>query len=74
MQGGLGPMHGQADWWLMYAPERNEPAIVRYVNESERLFRWVSGSQGESAHMQLGSGAARPGSRATARLARRTLC
>ena len=37
-QGGLGPMQGQADWWLLFAPERNEAAITRYLNETERLF------------------------------------
>ncbi|EFN53025.1 hypothetical protein CHLNCDRAFT_137523 [Chlorella variabilis] len=36
--GGLGPMAGQADWFLVYAPERSELAISRYVNEVQRLF------------------------------------
>ena len=43
LQGGLGPMTGQADWFLVYAPERSELAISRYVNEVQRLFRWEGG-------------------------------
>lgn len=37
-QGGLGPMAGQADWFLLFAPERNEMGITRYTDEVHRLF------------------------------------
>ncbi|KAL4855812.1 Disulfide-bond oxidoreductase YfcG [Chlorella vulgaris] len=36
--GGLGPMAGQADWFLLFAPERNEMGITRYTEEVHRLF------------------------------------
>lgn len=36
--GGLGPMQGQADWWLLFAPERDEVALKRYIEETERLY------------------------------------
>lgn len=31
LQGGLGPMQGQADWFVVFAPEKNEMAIERYL-------------------------------------------
>ena len=34
-------MQGQADWFLLLAPERDEVAITRFVNEVQRLFRCV---------------------------------
>ncbi|GAB4821530.1 hypothetical protein N2152v2_008576 [Parachlorella kessleri] len=36
--GGLGPMQGQADWWVLFAPDTDEFAIERYRNETKRLF------------------------------------
>ncbi|KAL4418808.1 hypothetical protein ABPG77_006777 [Micractinium sp. CCAP 211/92] len=53
--GGLGPMAGQADWWLAMASERSETAIDRYVSEVQRLLsvmekalegrEWLAGGQ-----------------------------
>jgi glutathione S-transferase len=36
--GGLGPMMGQANVFYRYFPEKIQPAIDRYQNESARLF------------------------------------
>ena len=36
--GGVGPMMGQANVFYRYFPEKIEPAIQRYQNESRRLF------------------------------------
>jgi glutathione S-transferase len=36
--GGLGPMQGQANVFLRYFPERIQPAIDRYQNETRRLY------------------------------------
>ncbi|CAH6722728.1 putative glutathione S-transferase-like protein Gedep [[Candida] jaroonii] len=35
---GIGPMQGQGNWFLMYAPEKIPYAIDRYVNETKRLY------------------------------------
>lgn len=35
---GLGPMQGQANHFLRYAPEKIEYGIKRYVNETRRLY------------------------------------
>src|SRR5882757_7309139 len=35
---GIGPMMGQANVFFRYFPEKIEPAIKRYQNESRRLF------------------------------------
>lgn len=35
---GLGPMQGQANHFVRYAPERIEYGVNRYVNESRRLY------------------------------------
>ena len=40
--GGIGPMFGQANHFLMRAPEKLPYAIDRYVNESGRLWREIS--------------------------------
>lgn len=37
--GGVGPMFGQANHFMVYAPEKLPYAIDRYLNESKRLFR-----------------------------------
>lgn len=36
--GGIGPMMGQANVFFRYMPEKIQPAIDRYQNESRRLF------------------------------------
>ena len=36
--GGVGPMMGQANVFFRYFPEKIQPAIDRYQNESRRLF------------------------------------
>jgi glutathione S-transferase len=36
--GGIGPMMGQANVFFRYWPEKIEPVIARYQNESRRLF------------------------------------
>lgn len=36
--GGIGPMMGQANVFYRYMPEKIQPAIDRYQNESRRLF------------------------------------
>jgi glutathione S-transferase len=36
--GGVGPMMGQANVFYRYFPEKVQPAIDRYQNESRRLF------------------------------------
>ena len=36
--GGIGPMMGQANVFYRYFPEKYQPAIDRYQNESRRLF------------------------------------
>jgi len=51
--GGIGPMMGQANVFFRYFPEKLQPAIERYQNESRRLFEvldiqlakneWVAG-------------------------------
>lgn len=35
---GLGPMHGQAHHFVRYAPEGQDYAVSRYVNEAKRLL------------------------------------
>lgn len=40
LQGGLGPMGGQATWWLVHSAEQSEDAIDCYVTEVHRLLRW----------------------------------
>ncbi len=36
--GGIGPMMGQANVFYRYFPEKIQPAIERYQNESRRLL------------------------------------
>ena len=53
--GGVGPMMGQANVFFRYFPEKIQPAIDRYQNESRRLFEvldrglseneWLAGSE-----------------------------
>ena len=37
--GGLGPMQGQANHFVRYAPEKIEYGINRYTNETKRLYK-----------------------------------
>ena len=43
--GGVGPMQGQANHFVRYAPEKIEYGINRYRNETRRLYevmhRWT---------------------------------
>ncbi len=41
--GGVGPMMGQANVFYRYFPEKIQPAIDRYQNESRRLFEVLDG-------------------------------
>jgi glutathione S-transferase len=41
--GGIGPMMGQANVFFRYWPEKYQPAIERYQNESRRLFEVLNG-------------------------------
>ena len=38
LQGGVGPMQGQANHFVRYAPEKIEYGIKRYTNETKRLY------------------------------------
>ena len=38
LQGGLGPMQGQASHFVMFAPEKVEYGIKRYKDEVRRLY------------------------------------
>ena len=46
--GGVGPMQGQANVFFRYFPEKIQPAIDRYQNESRRLFEVLDRRLGES--------------------------
>ena len=46
--GGVGPMMGQANVFHRYFPEKIQPAIDRYQNESRRLFEVLDRRLGES--------------------------
>jgi GST-like protein len=46
--GGIGPMMGQANVFYRYFPEKIQPAIDRYQNESRRLFEVLNSRLGES--------------------------
>lgn len=37
-QGGIGPMQGQANHFVRYAPEKIEYGMKRYTNETKRLY------------------------------------
>ncbi|MAI78833.1 MAG: glutathione S-transferase, partial [Deltaproteobacteria bacterium] len=45
---GIGPMMGQANVFFRYFPEKIQPAIDRYQNESRRLFEVLDRRLGES--------------------------
>jgi glutathione S-transferase len=46
--GGIGPMMGQANVFFRYFPEKIQPAIDRYQNESRRLFEVLDRRLAES--------------------------
>jgi len=46
--GGVGPMMGQANVFFRYFPEKIQPAIDRYQNESRRLFEVLDRRLGEN--------------------------
>jgi predicted translin family RNA/ssDNA-binding protein len=46
--GGVGPMMGQANVFYRYFPEKIQPAIDRYQNESRRLFEVLDARLAES--------------------------
>jgi glutathione S-transferase len=46
--GGIGPMMGQANVFFRYFPEKIQPAIDRYQNESRRLFEVLDRRLGQS--------------------------
>jgi glutathione S-transferase len=46
--GGVGPMMGQANVFYRYFPEKIQPAIDRYQNESRRLIEVLDRRLGES--------------------------
>jgi GST-like protein len=46
--GGIGPMMGQANVFYRYCPEKIQPAIDRYQNESRRLFEVLDRRLGQS--------------------------
>jgi glutathione S-transferase len=46
--GGVGPMMGQANVFARYFPEKIQPAIDRYRNETRRLFEVLDGRLQES--------------------------
>jgi GSH-dependent disulfide-bond oxidoreductase len=46
--GGVGPMMGQANVFYRYFPEKLQPAIDRYQNESRRLFEVLETRLGQA--------------------------
>ena len=49
--GGIGPMMGQANVFYRYFPEKLQPAIDRYQNESRRLFEVLDGQLARSEYL-----------------------
>jgi GST-like protein len=49
--GGVGPMFGQANHFLTYAPEKLPYAMERYTNEAKRLLRVADRRLGEAAYL-----------------------
>lgn len=49
--GGIGPMMGQANVFYRYFPEKIQPAIGRYQNESRRLFEVLDSRLVESPYL-----------------------
>ena len=51
LQGGVGPMQGQANHFLRYAPVKDDYGITRYHQETMRLYK-VKFAQADSAQLQ----------------------
>jgi GSH-dependent disulfide-bond oxidoreductase len=49
--GGVGPMMGQANVFFRYFPEKLQPAIDRYQNESRRLFEVLETRLGQAEYL-----------------------
>ncbi|PHQ66584.1 MAG: glutathione S-transferase [Robiginitomaculum sp.] len=49
--GGIGPMMGQANVFYRYFPEKIQPAIDRYQNESARLFGVLNRQLAENEYL-----------------------
>ncbi len=49
--GGVGPMMGQANVFFRYFPEKIQPAIDRYQNESRRLLSVLDTRLGQSEYL-----------------------
>lgn len=49
--GGVGPMFGQANHFLTYAPEKIPYAMERYTNEAKRLLRVADKRLGEAEYL-----------------------
>ena len=48
---GVGPMQGQANVFFRYFPEKIQPAIDRYQNETRRLYTVLNTRLGESEYL-----------------------
>lgn len=48
---GLGPMAGQAHYFLKYAPTRNEEGMERFRNEVTRLYKVLDGQLGREDYI-----------------------
>jgi GST-like protein len=49
--GGLGPMAGQAHYFLRYAPHKNEEGMRRFRNEVARLYAVMDQQLGKDAYL-----------------------
>jgi GST-like protein len=49
---GVGPMQGQANVFFRYFPEKVQPAIDRYQNETRRLYTVLDSRLGESEYLE----------------------
>lgn len=47
----IGPMQGQANVFFRYFPEKIQPAIDRYQNETRRLYEVLNGRLGEAEYL-----------------------
>src|SRR5258708_3720366 len=52
---GLGPMHGQAHHFVRYAPEGQDYAVARYLNEARRLIAVLERRLGEAQVLAEGN-------------------
>jgi GST-like protein len=49
--GGIGPMQGQANVFFRYWPEKYQPAIDRYQNETRRLYQVLESRLADRAYL-----------------------